>query len=72
MHLGNLESSQGAGFFLGFAPSKSYASLVLSKLPVCKLPDICMFRMKKKCVRCFQGASDISITASFDLANRFI
>ena len=35
MHLGSLESTQEAGVALGCASSNSYASFVLSKLPVC-------------------------------------
>ena len=35
MHLGSLESTEEARVALGYASSNSYASLVLSKLPVC-------------------------------------
>ena len=34
-HLGSLESTQEARVALGYASSNSYASFVLSKLPVC-------------------------------------
>ena len=35
MHLGSLENTQEARVALGYASSNSYASLVLSKLPMC-------------------------------------
>ena len=43
-HAGSLESTQEARVALGYASGNSYASFVLSKLPVCSITRWCTLK----------------------------